>query len=185
LGQSISWVENFNSGNPITVTNTLTAGQPYSVGGLTGTGARIDVTMTGHPDGLYSRTFVGETGWKEGLPLATEDCIGTNCAQQKRWTWTDYTQDNIALSYILNPRVKEARVGDSANVKKTAVEYLPLTTGSPIALYGLVSKVEVFDTGLTNVIKRVETDYNLGSSYTGRNIIGLPSETRAWGKRQK
>ncbi|MGB7208364.1 MAG: hypothetical protein WBD27_06880 [Pyrinomonadaceae bacterium] len=60
------------------------------------------------------------------MPLVTEDCIGTNCADRKRWTWTDYTQDNTALSYILNPRVKEARVGDSANVKKTAVEYLPL-----------------------------------------------------------
>ncbi len=182
LGQSISKVENFNGGNETTVTNTLTAGQPYSVGGLTGTGTRIDVTMTGHPDGLYSRTFVGETGWKEGLPLATEDCIGANCADRKRWTWTDYTQDNIALSYIANPRVKETRVGDSANVKKTAVEYHPVSTGSPVALYGLVKKVEVFDTGLSNVIKRVETDYNLTKPYTDRYIIGLPSETRAWGK---
>jgi hypothetical protein len=75
--------------------------------------------------------------------------------------------------------VKEARVGDSTNVKKTAVEYLPLTTGSPIALYGLVKKVEVFDTGLSTVIKRVETDYLLTKSYIDRNIIGLPSETRA------
>ena len=123
LGQTISKVENFNGGAETTVTNTLTAGQPYNVGGLTGIGTRIDVTMTGHPDGLYSRTFVGETGWKEGLPLATEDCIGANSADRKRWTWTDYTQDNIALSYIANPRVKETRVGDAANVKKTAVEY--------------------------------------------------------------
>ncbi|MGB7207428.1 MAG: VCBS repeat-containing protein, partial [Pyrinomonadaceae bacterium] len=182
LGQSISKVENFNGGNETTVTNTLTAGQPYSVGGLTGTGTRIDVTMTGHPDGLYSRTFVGETGWKEGLPLATEDCIGANCLDRKRWTWTDYTQDNIALSYIANPRVKETRVGDSANVKKTAVEYHPVSTGSPVALYGLVKKVEVFDTGLSTVIKKVETDYLLTKGYTDRNIIGLPSETRAWGK---
>jgi hypothetical protein len=77
-------------------------------------------------------------------------------------------------------RVKETRVGDSANVKKTAVEYLPLTTGSPIALYGLVKKVEVGD--LSTVYKRVETDYLLTKGYTDRNIIGLPSETRAWGK---
>jgi YD repeat-containing protein len=182
LGQSISWVENFNGGTPITVTNTLTASQPYSVGGLTGTGARIDVTMTGHPDGLYSRTFVGETGWKEGLPLATEDCIGANCADRKRWTWTDYTQDNIALLYILNPRVKEARVGDSANVKKTAVEYHMSGSSTTVANYGLVKKVEVFDSGLSTVIKKVETDYLLTKGYTDRNIIGLPSETRAWGK---
>jgi YD repeat-containing protein len=136
--------------------------------------------MAGHPDGLYSRTFVGETGWKEGLPLATEDCIGTNCAQQKRWTWTDYTQDNIALTYILNPRVKEARVGDSANVKETAVEYHMSGSSTTVANYGLVKKVEVGD--LSTVIKRVETDYLLTKPYTDRNIIGLPSETRAWGK---
>jgi hypothetical protein len=39
--------------------------------------------------------------------------------------------------------------------------------------------VEVFDTGLSNVIKRAETDYLLTKGYTDRNIIGLPSETRA------
>ncbi len=136
--------------------------------------------MSNHPDGLYSRTFVGETGWKEGLPLATEDCIGTNSADRKRWTWTDYTQDNTALTYIANPRVKETRIGDAANVKKTAVEYHLVGGSTTVALYGLVKKVEVFDTGLSNVIKRVETDYNLTKPYTDRNIIGLPSETRAW-----
>jgi hypothetical protein len=113
------------------------------------------------------------------VTMATEDCIGTNCSDWKRWTWTDYTQDNIALSYILNPRVKEARVGDSANVKKTSVEYCAATPCTQVALYGLVSKVEVFDTGLSTVIKRVETDYNLTKPYTDRYIIGLPSETRA------
>lgn len=51
-----------------------------------------------------------------------------------------------------------------------------------IALYGLAKKVEVFDTGLTNVIKRFETDYNLSTTYTDKRILRLPSETRAWGK---
>lgn len=182
LSQTISWVENFNNGAETTVTNTLTAAQSFNVGGQTGTGAMIEVSMVGHPDGLYSRTYVGETGWKDGLILATEDCVGTNCADRKRWTWTNYTQDNTALTYTLNPRVIESRVGDNVNVKKTAVEYLPVSTGSPIARYGLVSKVEVFDVGLTNVIKRVETDYNLSTAYTDKRILGLPSETRAWGK---
>ncbi|MGB7208965.1 MAG: hypothetical protein WBD27_09925 [Pyrinomonadaceae bacterium] len=35
--------------------------------------------------------------------------------------------------------------------------------------------------GLSNVIKRIETDYNLTKGYIDRNIIGLPSETRAFG----
>jgi hypothetical protein len=119
-------VDNFNlngSGVPqeIEVTNSITTGSGYSLpGSLTGNATRIDVAMTGHPDGLYSRTFVGESGWKEGLSLATEDCIGTNCSDRKRWTWTDWTQDNTSLSYTLNPRMIESRVGDGTNVKKQA-----------------------------------------------------------------
>ncbi|HKP68503.1 MAG TPA: hypothetical protein VJV05_04415, partial [Pyrinomonadaceae bacterium] len=103
-------VDNFNlsGGAPqeIEFTNTLTTGASYSLpDSLSGTATRIDVTMTGHPDSLYSRTFVAESGWKEGLTLATEDCIGTNCSDRKRWTWTDWTQDDTGLSYQLNPRV--------------------------------------------------------------------------------
>jgi hypothetical protein len=88
----------------------------------------------------------------------------------------------MPIAITTDPRVKEARVGDSANVKKTAVEYHMSGSSTTVALYGLVSKVEVFDTGLSTVIKRVETDYLLTKGYTDRNIIGLPSETRAWGK---
>ncbi|MGB7210408.1 MAG: hypothetical protein WBD27_17275 [Pyrinomonadaceae bacterium] len=33
---------------------------------------------------------------------------------------------------------------------------------------------------MSHVIKRFETDYLLTKPYTDRNIIGLPSETRAW-----
>jgi hypothetical protein len=79
-----SKVDNFNlngSGVPqeIEVTNSLTTSSSYSLpGSLTGSAAKIEVAMTEHPDGLYSRVYVGESGWKEGLTLATEDCIGTS-----------------------------------------------------------------------------------------------------------
>ncbi|MGB7208366.1 MAG: VCBS repeat-containing protein [Pyrinomonadaceae bacterium] len=178
-----TWAKDFNGGSEVVTNNSITTGQQYSLpGSLTGTATKIDVWITGHPNNLLSRTFVGESGWREGLPVATEDWTeSTSGWERKRWTWTDYTQDNIALSYIVNPRVKENRVGDSANVKKTAVTYR-LFPGTTVAEYGLASKVEVFDSGLSNVIKRVETDYNLSAAYTDRRIIGLPLETRAWGK---
>ncbi|MBK8303954.1 MAG: hypothetical protein IPK98_11345 [Chloracidobacterium sp.] len=101
------------------MTNSLTTGATYSLpNSITGSATRIDVAMTGHPDGLYSRTYVGASGYKEGLTLATEDCTGSNCATRLRWTWTDWTQDNTGVSYLTNPRVTESRVGDGTNIKK-------------------------------------------------------------------
>ncbi len=176
LSETRSWVQNFNGGNETVVTNVITPNQPYTVGSISGTGAMIDVFMSGHPNGAILKTYVAESGWKEGMPVATEDVAD---GQIKRWTWTDYTQDNTALAYILNPRVKETRVGDAANVKKTAIEYH--MTGTPaVAQYGLVKKVEVGD--LSTVLKKVETDFNLLAAYIDKRIIGLPLETRVWGK---
>ena len=93
---------------------------------------------------------------------------------------TVYTQDDPNLAYILNPRTIESKVGDTANIKKTSVEYrlLPNTT---IAEYGLVSAVNVYDANQSTILKRAETDYNLSSIYISKRIIGLPSETRAFG----
>ena len=170
-----SFVENFNGGNEVTVTNTAPTSSSYSLpGGLTGNAAKIEVAMTGHPDGLYSRTYVGESAWKEGLTLATEDCMGTNCSDRKRWTWTDWTQDNTSLSYSLNPRVIESRVGDSVNTKKSRIEYW-LQEGTNIAIYGLVKSSVVYDTDLSTILKKTYTTYNLDAAYTSRRIIGLPS----------
>ncbi len=178
FGETKTWVENFNlsGGTPqeVVVTNSLTTGATYSLpNSITGSATRIDVAMTGHPDGLYSRTYVGASGYKEGLTLATEDCTGSNCATRLRWTWTDWTQDNTGVSYITNPRVTESRVGDGSNTKKTTIGY-----GSNG--YGLPEEVKVYDTDLSTVLKTQTTTYELGSTYTSRRIIGLPSETKLW-----
>ena len=188
FSETYTKVDNFNldqygEEQEIKVTNTLTTGQTYSLQGgtLTGNAARIEVKMIGHPDGLYSNTYVGESGWKEGLTLATEDCTGTACADRKRWTWSEWTQDNESLTYQLNPRVKETRVGDATNVKKSQTDYRIVNGTTTVAEYGLASEVRVYDTS-SNVIKKVTTDYNLGSAYASRRIIGLPSVVEAWGK---
>jgi hypothetical protein len=178
-----SYVENFNSGNEITVNNTITASQSYSLPGITsGSGTMIQVWMTGRPDNLRSNTFVGSSGWNEGLPIATEDCLTTSstCSDRKRWTWTEWTQDDTGLSYPLNPRVIQSRVGDSSNVKKTTIDY---RTVSGVVTFGLPETVKIYDSDLSTVLKQIETKYDIDSlsEYTSRRIIGLPSKTEVSG----
>jgi YD repeat-containing protein len=172
-----SYVENFNSGNGFTFNNTAPASGSYSLpGNLSGSAKVIDTWMTGHPDNLRTKLYFGASGWNEGLPLATEDCLTTSstCTTQKRWTWTNWTQDNTSLSYILNPRVTETRVGDETNTKKTAISYWAETSTPNIAIYGLVKGVQVFDSDLTTVLKEKYTTYNSDTNYVSRRIIGLP-----------
>ncbi len=94
-----TWAENFNlnSSNvaqPVIVENDEpAAGSTTLDGTMSVSGKFVRVGVTGHPDGLYSRIWYGSSGFKEGLNLANEDCIGTNCAALKRWTWNDWTQD--------------------------------------------------------------------------------------------
>ncbi len=176
-----SWAKDFNNNAEVVTANSLATGQPYTPPtGPSRTVTRIEVATVGHPNNLVSKTFVGESGWAEGLPVATEDWTEIpNGWTRQRWTWTNYTQDNESLTYPLNPRVIETRVGDAANTKKTTIAYH--MTGTPgVALYGLVKKVEVGD--LSTVLKKQETDYNLSSVFLLRRIIGLPAETRSWGR---
>ena len=184
--ETASWAKNFNFvGNTeaeVVATNNFTTGASYSLpGSLTASGVtKLETAVAGHPDGLYTRSYYGASGWNEGLPLATEDCTGTDCSNRKRWTWTDWSQDDTSASYIQNPRVIETRVGDAANVKKTQIDYR-LLTGN-VAEYGLASEVRVYAADLSTVIKKVATDYNLDTAYVSRRIIGLPSKVEAWGR---
>ena len=119
----------------------------------------------------------------ESLPIVTEDWTDeSNTSTRKRWSWTNWTQDDTNLSYINNPRTTESKVGDDENnfIRRTTTDYrlLPNTT---IAEYGLVDNVKIYDTDQTTVLKKVETDYNLSSVYVDKRIIGLPSETRSYG----
>jgi len=176
FGATRSWVENFNNGNEVVVTNSITPNATYSLpGGLTGTATRIDVAMIGHPDGLSTRTYVGGSGWQEGLPLATEDCTGVGCSDRKRWSYTAWTQDDPNVGFPVNPRVTEKRVGDGTNVKRSTVEYYQPTPGS--FPFGLPETVKIYDADLSTVLKTQVTTYNLSSAYVDRNIIGLPAES--------
>ena len=169
-----NYVENFNNGNETVVSNSLTENQTYNVGGVSGTATKIEVSLTGHPNDAVSKTYVGATGWKEGLPLATEDWAGNI---RQRWTWTDWTQDDTTKTYITNPRIIESKVGDTTNIKRTTTDYLMQPNSTTVARYGLVSEVKVYDSNQTTILKRATTDYNLSQIYLDKRIIGLPSQS--------
>lgn len=64
-----------------------------------GTASMIKVWMENEPCGGYTKTYVGALGWREGLPIVTEDWAnGTGGTECKRWTWTEYTQDDTSKS---------------------------------------------------------------------------------------
>lgn len=179
-----SWIQNFNGGNETRVAFTRTPNSSFSLpGSISGTGLRIEAVMDNDPYASVTKTWIGETGWKEGLPLASEDHAkpveGGTVALQ-RWSWTDWTQDDVNASEQMNPRVVETRIGDGASTKKTQIDYR-LYPSTMIAEFGLVDEVRVYGSDLSTVLKKQETDYNLSSTYLDRRIIGLPSKTQTYG----
>lgn len=180
-----SWAENFNSGAEVVVNNTLTTGQTYTLpDSSTVTGTKIEIKSpdsNGTADALVTRIFSASSGWAEGLPVVTEDyATESSSLVKKRWTWTNYTQENTSAGYIQNPRVMETKVGDTTNTKRSKIYYLMASGGSTVTQYGLVSSTEVYDSDQSTILKTQTTDYNLGSNYTSRRIIGLPSETKLY-----
>lgn len=178
FSETRNYVENFNNGNETIVGNTITENSTYSVGGMSGAATKIEVSMTGEPNNHVSRTYVGASGWMEGLPVATEDLANENGSYgQRRWALTNWTQDNTSSPYIANPRVIESKVGDATNTKKTTIGYGSVDTSR----YGLVSEVIVYDTDQSTIKKKATTQYNFDNAYISRHIIGLPVETNSYG----
>lgn len=168
FSETKSYVENFNNGNEVIIPNLLQENQTYNVPGASGTGTLIQVTA---PNGVISKTYVGSAGWQEGLPIATEDWANEGQGlQRKRWTWTNYTQDDPSLLYTQNPRITETKVGDETNTRRTTFAYH--------SQFGLVNEVKVYDLDQTTVLKRATTEYNLSQAYLNKRIIGLPGEQK-------
>lgn len=187
VGETRNWAKDFNvisgTATAVVVTNSAPTSATYTIDGVTATGTKIDVGVTGHPDSLFTRYWFHSSGYKKGLPIGTEDCVSSTCTgtDRKRWTSTDWTQDNTSVSYIVNPRVIGSKVGDTSNTKKSEIEYW-LYENTTVAVSGLVKESRIYDTDGTTVLKKAYTEYNLASDYTTRNIIGLPSMTLAYGR---
>jgi YD repeat-containing protein len=178
-----NWAERFNSNSSNVAQETVTSIVYQENAGFilpnntTVTGTLLHVTA---PDGTVSRNFVGGTsaGWQEGLPILSEDWANESSIwNRKRWNYSVYTQDDVNLAYPLNPRVIESKIGDSANVRRSTIEYWTQSGSPNAALFGLAKEVKVYDADQTTVLKRSTTDYNLDSTYLSRRIIGLPQKS--------
>jgi hypothetical protein len=106
------------------------------------------------------------------------------CTASKRWTWTNWTQNDPDATYIVNPRVIETKIGDGTNVKRTTMEYVVdhshdrgLETLNNYSLFGLVSGVTQYDFDQESILRRTATEYDTDSSLIDRRIIGLPVQT--------
>jgi YD repeat-containing protein len=185
--QTKTKVANFNfdqygAAQETVVNNSITANQSYSLpDSISGTATKIEVSMDNDTYSSVSKTYVGSTSWNEGLPIATEEYADEGQGSSRmRWTWTEWTQDDVTKSYIVNPRVIETRVGDTSNKKKTQIEYY-LQTGTNVSTYGLVKEVRVYDSNLSTVLKKAVTEYKIDTAYLSRRLIGLPSKVETYG----
>jgi YD repeat-containing protein len=123
-------------------------------------GALGQVTL---PDGSVHKEFFATTGWQRGLTTGVEDWAGN--LLHKRTT-IQFTQDDTSLNFPLNPRQQETISEDSQGHRfGTRIEYTS---------YGLPSDTSTFDD--SGPVKRTHLEYDFGTEYTRRHILGLVRE---------
>ena len=177
-----SFVADFNNDQEVTFENNLAYGhQVVNSDGATVTATLVQVKMQDHPNGNVTNTYVGASGWMEGLPIRTNDYASGNGLELVRSTWTKWTQDDTNASYIQNPRVIETKVGDTVSTKKTQIDYHLETGSSQVSRFGLPSEVRVYGSDQTTIQKKVITDYKWDEAYLSRRIIGLPAVSELYG----
>lgn len=128
------------------------------------------------PDGTLYKEYAHNSGWDKGLVRLAESWTG---GVRKKWTSTAWTQDSEAVSYLLNPRVRETNVYDAdGNRRRTEVLYTS---------FGLPQEVREYDKNASTVLRRTATTYlpasmNANGDYTLKRIIGLPAsrEVSGW-----
>ncbi|MGI8838871.1 MAG: S8 family serine peptidase [Pyrinomonadaceae bacterium] len=119
------------------------------------------------PDGTIYKEYSHTSGWDAGLTRLTEIWSG---GVRKKYTSTDWTQDNTALSYPQNPRVIETNIyDDGGNRRRTTIEY---NQG-----FSLPTHIREYSGANGQTFLRFTAiGYNGDSVYIDRRIIGLPYE---------
>lgn len=144
--------------------------------GVQQTGVRAQIT---EPDGVSNRIyFIGSTGtsagWQRGLPALVNTYDKSGALQ--RQSMTTWTQDNPAVSYILNPRVIETNKYDPAgNRSRVRLTYQNSTFANGTSCQ-LPRDVFEYAANGTTVLRSTRTEYNTSAVYTDRRILGLVSE---------
>lgn len=154
------WAQNWNDWQEAVTTYSETQNFTLTMpDGTSHTGALLEVTA---PDGTVYKEFYHSAGWDEGLNLLTETFVN---GIKERSSVTTWTQDNLAVPYLFNPRVTESNVYDKEGKRRRSrTEY---------TLYGLPSDTYEYDADAITVMRRIHIDYNLDAVYTSRHIIGL------------
>ncbi|MGH9960271.1 MAG: RHS repeat domain-containing protein, partial [Pyrinomonadaceae bacterium] len=83
-----------------------------------------DDTPSNPNDNVVQKEYFATSGWQKGLTTRTEVFHAGSPTVLKKWTTTDWTQDDVNLTYQKNPRPKEINVNDEAgNRRRTTIEY--------------------------------------------------------------
>ena len=163
--------------------SSLTAANWQMPDGMPHSGLMAQVTQ---PDGTFDKIYFADTvagvakPWLRGLQelVETYDVNGT---VPQRQSFTSWEQDIETISYVLNPRVKETNISDSANNRKrTTITYQSFSPANGSA-YKLPR--DVFEwADSTNVLRSTRTDYvdgdtTINTPYLTHRILGLAKET--------
>lgn len=143
-------------------------------------GTRAQVTA---PDGTSSKIyFIGTagstSGWRRGLPALVNTYDSSAVLQ--RQAMTTWTQDNPAVSYVLNPRVMETNVYDPAgNRARTEVTYQQFTFANGTNCQ-LPRDIYEYAANASTKLRSTRTDYKTSTSYSDRRILGVVSERQVY-----
>jgi YD repeat-containing protein len=135
------------------------------------------------PDGTSNKIyFIGTagtaTGWQRGLTALVNTY--DSAAALQRQVMTTWTQDNTAVSYLLNPRVTETNIYDPAgNRARVQMTYQQFTFTNGTSCQLPIDTYE-YAADATTKLRSTRTDYNTSTSYTDRRILGLVSERRLY-----
>jgi hypothetical protein len=128
------------------------------------------------PDNTYYKELFDPTpGWKKGLTTGTQVTVGSSVMKS---TTTAWTQDDENLPYRKNPRPATITVTDGTNTRKTTIGYFKDTATS----ISLPQDVSEYAANGNTVLRRTHTDYNWGTVYKTKRIIGLPLTTSVYGE---
>jgi len=121
------------------------------------------------PDTSVRKEFFATSGWERGLTKSVEEWSGN--LLQKR-TRIEYTQDDTALSYPVNPRQQDVISEDSqGHTTKTHTEYTS---------FGLPTDTSTVDD--SGPVRRVHIEYDFNSEYVQRHILSLVRERTVYGQ---
>lgn len=161
------YAQDWNDGAEAVTTYSVTTGATWTnpESGATEAGTLVQQTL---PDTLtVYKEYSHSSGWDAGLARLTEVWFD---GVKKKWTSTDWTQDNTTLSYPQNPRATEINVyDDGSNRRRTTIAYSQ-GYSLPTAIFEYAGS-----NGLT-LLRSSAMSYVSDSAYLDRRIIGLPLE---------